>query len=182
MKKLLSIALALVLAMSLSVNVFADSTIEPDDNGNPNPGTASTAVEFSVKPTYTVTIPTKVELYKKTDTGTGAVTYEQDENITASAGVRLLNGQSIQVTLSAGTDGFVLTSGESATLDYTVTVGETENAKTIASGDTVATFGTSATKQTSTLHFAANDPTYAGDYSDTVVFTIAIVNRTSANP
>ena len=180
MKKLLSIALALVLVMSLSVNVFADSTIEPDDNGNPNPGTASTAVEFSVKPTYTVTIPTKVELDKKTDTGTGAVTYEQDENITASAGVRLLNGQSIQVKLSAGDgeDKFVLTSGESATLDYTVTVNNTE----IENNGVVATFETGQTAQTSTLHFAANDPTYAGDYSDTVVFTIAIVNRTSANP
>lgn len=172
MKKLLSIALALVLAMSLSVNVFADSTIEPDDNGNPNPGTASTAVEFSVKPTYTVTIPTKVELDKKTDTGTGAVTYEQDENITASAGVRLLNGQSIQVKLSAGDgeDKFVLTSGESATLDYTVTVNNTE----IENNGVVATFETSQTAQTSTLHFAANDPTYAGQYSDTVTFTISI--------
>lgn len=181
MKKLLSIALALALALSLSVTAFAaDTTIEPDTNGEPNPSTATTSVEFNVAPTYTITIPAKVELEKKNNAGT--VTYEQNANITASAGVRLLNGQSIQVTLSAGTDGFVLTSGESATLDYTVTVGEAENVKTIASGDTVATFGTSATKQTSTLHFAANDPTYAGDYSDTVVFTIAIVNRTSANP
>lgn len=181
MKKLLSLVLAMALALSLSVTAFAaDTTIEPDTNGDPKPSTADTSVEFNVAPTYTITIPTGVELSKKEVDGT--VTYEQNANITASAGVRLLNGQSIQVTLSAGTDGFVLTSGESATLDYTVTVGEAENVKTIASGDTVATFGTSATKQTSTLHFVANDPTYAGDYSDTVVFNIAIVNQTSANP
>ena len=183
MKKLLSLVLAMALALSLSVTAFAaDTTIEPNTNGDPNPSTATTSVEFGVDPTYTITIPAKVELDKKTDTGTSVVTYEQDEIITASAGVRLLNGQSIQVTLSAGEDGFVLTSGESATLDYIVTVGEAENVKTIANGDTVATFGTSATKQTSTLHFVANDPTYAGDYSDTVVFNIAIVNQTSANP
>ena len=169
MKKLLSIVLALALALSLSVTAFAeDHTV---DQNTTLPATKDTTVEFNVAPTYTITIPAKVELEKKTDTGTGTVTYEKDGTITASAGVRLLNGQSIQVTLSAGTDGFVLTSGESATLDYTVTVNNTE----IQNGGTVATFGTSATQQTSTLHFAANDPTYAGEYSDTVTFTISIV-------
>lgn len=176
MKKLLSLVLALALALSLSVTAFAaDTTIEPGTNGEPNPSTATTSVEFGVAPTYTITIPEKVELDKKTDNGT--VTYEKDEIITASAGVRLLNGQSIQVTLSAG-DGeteFVLTSGESATLDYTVTVNNTE----IENNGVVATFETSQTAQTSTLHFAANDPTYAGQYSDTVTFTISIVTPAS---
>lgn len=176
MKKLLSLVLVLALALSLSVTAFAaDTTIEPDTNGEPNPSTADTSVEFNVASTYTITIPAKVELEKKTDTGTGAVTYEQDEIITASAGVRLLNGQSIQVTLSAGTDGFVLTSGESATLDYTVTVNSTK----IENNGVIATFETSQTAQTSTLHFAADDPTYAGQYSDTVTFTIAIVTPAS---
>ena len=162
MKKLLSLVLAMALALSLSVTAFAaDTTIEPDTNGDPNPSTADTSVEFNVAPTYTVTIPTGVELSKKEVDGT--VTYEQNANITASAGVRLLNGQTIQVTLSAG-----------------VTVNGSN--EPINSDDIVATFSTSATKQKSALHFAANDPTYAGDYSDTVVFTIAIVNRTSANP
>ena len=182
MKKLLSFVLALALALSLSVTAFAEDTTispNPDDDYKPTPSTADTSVEFNVAPTYTITIPAKVELDKKTNTATGTVTYEKDEIITASAGVRLLNGQSIQVTLSAGKNetGFVLTSGEKATLDYTVTVGGAENAKPIASGDTVATFGTNTTQQTSTLHFAANDPTYAGQYSDTVTFTIAIESK-----
>lgn len=174
MKKLLSLVLALALALSLSVTAFAgDTTISPnpDDDYKPTPSTADTSVEFNVAPTYTITIPAKVELDKKTNTATGTVTYEKDEIITASAGVRLLNGQRIQVTLSAGEDGFVLTSGESATLDYTVTVNNEE----IQNGGTVATFGTNTTQQTSTLHFAANDPTYAGEYSDIVTFTISIV-------
>lgn len=173
MKKLLSLVLALALVLSFSVTAFAeDHTVDQDDT---LPATKDTTVEFNVDPTYTITIPAKVELDKKTDTGTGAVTYEQDEIITASAGVRLLNGQRIRVTLSAGTNGFVLTSKESATLPYTVTVGDSTTP--ITSGGTVTTFGTNTTQQTSTLHFAANDPTYAGQYSDTVTFTIAIVDE-----
>ena len=130
-------------------------------------------VEFISQPTYTITIPEKVVLDKKTDTGTGTVIYEQDEIITAAAGVRLLNGQTIKLTLSAGEDGFVLTSKENAELPYTVTVNNAE----IQNNGVVATFETSQTAQTSTLHFAANDPTYAGQYSDTVTFTISIVSE-----
>ena len=167
MKKLLSLVLALALALSLSVTAFAeDHTI---DQNTTLPATKDTTVEFNVAPTYTITIPGTVELDKKT--GTGTVTYDKDETITASAGVRLLNGQSIQVTLSAGTDGFVLTTDQNAELEYTVTVNNEE----IQNGGTVATFGTSTDTQTSTLHFAADDPEFAGQYSDTVTFTISIV-------
>lgn len=173
MKKLLSLVLALALSLSLSVTAFAeDHTV---DQNTTLPATKDTTVEFNVDPAYTITIPDKVELDKKTDTETGTVTYKQDAKITASAGVRLLNGQRIRVTLSAGEEGFVLTSKESATLPYTVTVGSDTTA--ITSGDTVATFDTSLTAQESTLHFAANDPTYAGQYSDTVTFTISIVSE-----
>lgn len=179
MNRFLALALTLALALSLSVTALAEDTkIEPGTNGEPNPSSASTSVEFNVDPTYTITIPKKVELSKKTDSGT--VTYEQDAKITTSAGVRLLNGKSIQVKLSAG-DGeteFVLTSGESATLDYTVTVDNTE----IENNGVVATFETNAAEQTSTLHFAANDPTYAGQYSDTVTFTISIESQSAATP
>lgn len=180
MKKFLAIILTLTLALSLSVTAFAaDKTIGPDNNGDPYPSTADTTVQFNVDPTYTVTIPAIVKLEKNSANGT----YEQNAEIVASK-VRLRNGQTIQVTLSAGTGdtAFVLISGENATLDYTVTVGESENATPISSGNIVATFGSSTEKQTSTLHFAAADPTYAGDYSDTVVFNIAIGNQTSTNP
>lgn len=175
MKKLLAIVLTLALSLGLSVTAFAtdteNSTITPGQDGNPSPSGASTAVEFSVAPTYTITIPKTVELSKQTDAN-GAVTYKHDASITASA-VRLLSGQEIQVTLSAGEDGFVLKTEQNASLPYTVTVDG--NTETIGSGDTVATFGTSATEKTSTLHFAAADPTYAGSYSDTVTFGISIL-------
>lgn len=173
MKKIFAIVLTLALALSLSVTAFAteeDHTIEPDTDGSPNPSAATTSVTFGVDPTYTITIPATVKLTKNAANGT--VTYEQDATITASGGVRLLNDQTIRVTLSAGENetAFVLNTKQGATLNYTVKVGNTE----IKNGDTVATFGTSLEEQTSTLHFAAADPTFAGEYSDNVVFTISI--------
>lgn len=174
MKKFFAIVLTLALALSLSVTAFAteEHTIEPDTDGSPKPSTATTSVTFGVDPTYTITIPATVKLTKK-QAEDGTVTYEQDATITASEGVRLLNDQTIQVTLSAGEKetAFVLNTKQGATLNYTVTVGNTE----IKNGDTVATFDTSLKEQTSTLHFAAANPTYAGEYSDNVVFTISII-------
>lgn len=183
MNRFLALALTLALALSLSVTALAEDTeIKPDTDGRPNPSTANTSVQFTVAPTYTITIPEKVELDKKTDDTNGTVTYEQDATITASENVRLLNGQQIKVTMSAGTgeNAFTLTTTQNATLPYTVTVGSDTTA--ITSGGEVATFRTSTGAQTSTLHFAADDPTYAGQYSDTVTFTISIVSESATTP
>lgn len=176
MKKLLTVVLTLAMMLSLSVTAFAaDTVVGPDGSGNPDPATGNTAVSFEVAPTYTVTIPATVELVK---TGTDTITYEKAMDITAAAGVRLLEGQSIQVTLASD---FTLKTEASATyqLPYTVKVGTSTTA--INTGDVVATFGTSREAQTSTLHFAANNPTYAGDYSDTVTFTISVVTAGTGN-
>ena len=43
-------------------------------------------------------------------------------------------------------------------------------------GGVVAEFDTDKSEQTATIHIAANDPDYAGEYKDTVTFTVA-VNR-----
>lgn len=170
MKKLLTIMLALVMALSLSVTALAaDNTFSPSDNA-----AKSTTVTFGVAPTYTVTIPATVELEKKT-AADETVTYEKDLTVSAE-NVRLLEGKQIQVTL---TSDFTLTNdtqngGAATNLSYTVTVGD--SATPIVTDGVVATFGTSTTEQTSVLHFAAANPTYAGDYSDTVTFTISVVN------
>lgn len=161
MKKLLSFTLALVMVLSLSVTVFA-GTVDQDSS----PKTADTSVTFDVDPTYTVTIPATVTLAKAADGS-----YKQDADITAE-NVRLLEGQTITVTLAGD---FKLTTGAvGATyeLPYTVKVGTSDTA--IATGDIVATFNTDTNSQSGTLHFAAENPTYAGNYSDTVTFTIAV--------
>ena len=164
MKKLLTIMLALVIVLPLSVTAFAaegDNTFGPSDSTGKN-----ITVTFNVDPTYTVTIPATVTLAKAADGS-----YKQDATITATD-VRLEEGKTIVVTLASD---FKLTTGASGAtyeLPYTVTVGDDTTA--IATGDTVATFTTNTNEQTNTLHFAAGNPTYAGDYSDTVTFTISV--------
>lgn len=164
MKKLLAVVLALTMALSLSATAFA-----ADINQDADPKTGNTNVSFSVDPTYMVTIPETVVLDKVDN---GSVTYEQTADVTADAGVRLLEDEKIKVTLASD---FELKTSDAAAyaLPYTVTVDGAE----IADGDVVATFDTSLTEQTSTLKFAAADPEFAGEYKDTVTFTIAVVSE-----
>ena len=165
MKKLLSIPLALTLVLTASTSVFA---ADINQNSTQN---ADTTVTFKVDPAYTVTIPADVTLDRKTGTD-GTITYEKDLTVSASD-VRLLEGKKVRVTLDSS---FKLTTGAQGAkyeLPYTVKVGTSGSA--ITSGDVVADFTTlDSNKWSSTLHFAAENPTYAGDYKDTVIFNIAV--------
>ena len=154
MKKLFALILTVCLLATMSVTAFA---------ANSNGG--STEVSFNVDPTYTVTIPATVELNKVEDNGT--VTYENDYTITAQAGVRLKKGEYIEVTIASD---FEMTTTEGATLAYTITA---ENAA-VANNGVVATFGTDKNAQSTTIHIAANDPDFAGEYKDTVTFTLTV--------
>ena len=154
MKKLFAVILAVALMASMSVTAFAANTTG-----------GSTEVSFNVDPTYTVTIPATVELNKVEDNGT--VTYENDYTIGANAGVRLKKNEYIEVTVASD---FEMTTTEGATLDYTITA---ENAA-VANNGVVAEFETDKAAQSTTIHIAANDPDYAGEYKDTVTFTVAV--------
>ena len=158
MKKLFALILAVALMATMSVTAFA-TDITTDG------GTGDTLVTFNVDPTYTVTIPAKVEL-QKIDTD-GTITYENDYTITAEAGVRLLKNEYIEVTVASDIE---MTTTEGATLDYTITA---ENAA-VANNGVIAEFATDKAAQTATIHIAANDPDFAGEYKDTVTFTIAV--------
>jgi hypothetical protein len=153
MKKLFTILLAVAMLATLSVTAFAANT----EGG-------STEVSFNVDPTYTVTIPATVELNKVEDNGT--VTYENDYTLTAQAGVRLKKGEYIEVTVATDNE---METPEGATLAYTITKDDAA-----LENNVVATFTTDKAAQTSTIHIAAGDPDYAGDYSDTVTFTISV--------
>ena len=154
MKKLITVLLALAMVATMSVTAFAANTTG-----------GSTEVSFNVDPTYTVTIPATVEL-NKVDTE-GVVTYENDYTLTAQAGVRLKKGEYIEVTVASD---FEMTTTEGATLEYTITA---ENAA-VANNGVVAEFATDKAEQTATIHIAANDPDYAGEYKDTVTFTLTV--------
>ena len=154
MKKLFALILTVCLLATMSVTAFAANTTG-----------GSTEVSFNVDPTYTVTIPATVELNKVEDNGT--VTYENDYTLTAQAGLRLKRGEYIEVTVASD---FEMTTTEGATLAYTITA---ENAA-VANNGVVAEFATDKAEQTTTIHIAANDPDYAGEYKDTVTFTLTV--------
>ena len=154
MKKLFALILTVAMIATMSTTAFAANTTG-----------GSTEVSFNVDPTYTVTIPATVELQKVEDNGT--VTYENDYTLTAQAGVRLKKGEYIEVTVASD---FEMTTTQGATLDYTITA---ENAA-VANNGVVAEFATDKAEQTATIHIAANDPDYAGEYKDTVTFTLEV--------
>ena len=154
MKKLFALILTVAMLASMSVTAFAANT----EGG-------STELSFNVDPTYTVTIPATVELERQEDNGT--VTYENDYTLTAQAGVRLKKGEYIEVTVASD---FEMTTTEGATLAYTITA---ENAA-VANNGVVAEFATDKAEQTATIHIAANDPDFAGEYKDTVTFTLTV--------
>lgn len=177
MKKLLCFTLSAVLAAALAVPAFADTSVPPTSAPSTNVTQSSpdqkaeTTVQFTITPAYTVTIPGTVELTKKTDAETNKITYEEDFNITA-ADVRLNEGKTLRISLVSN---YKLASG-ATTLAYTVTAKQgTADAKLVDSKDPVcADFETKTGEQKVTLHFAANNPPYAGDYSDTVMFNLAV--------
>ena len=154
MKKLFALILTVCLLATMSVTAFAENTTG-----------GSTEVSFNVDPTYTVTIPATVELNKVEDNG--VVTYENNYTITAQAGVRLKKGEYIEVTVESD---FTMATTEGATLAYTITAG----GNTVANDGVVATFDTDKAEQTATIHIAANDPDFAGEYKDTVTFTLEV--------
>ena len=154
MKKLFALILTVCLLASMSVTAFAA-----------NATGGSTEVSFNVDPTYTVTIPATVELNKVEDNGT--VTYENDYTIGANAGVRLKKGEYIEVTVASD---FEMTTTEGANLAYAITAG----GNVVGNNGVVATFETDKDAQSTTIHIAANDPDYAGEYKDTVTFTLEV--------
>ena len=154
MKKLFALILTVAMLATMSVTAFAANTTG-----------GSTKISFNVDPTYTITIPATVELNKVEDNGT--VTYENDYTIGANAGVRLKKNQYIEVTVASD---FEMTTTEGATLAYAITAG----GNVVGNNGVVATFETDKDAQSTTIHIAANDPDYAGEYKDTVTFTVAV--------
>ena len=175
MKKLISGMTALTLAGLMSLTAFADTTITPKGGTpfdvTPNPETANTTVEFSIDPTYTVTIPQKVELtgeYGTTYTGSGEVT-------TNNEAVFLHEGEKIVVTLTSESKFKLAHEGAGEyKLPYTAST-EAFGAVDKENGGTVAEFPTSTEAASVTINFTTDEvPQYAGKYSDTVVFGISV--------
>ena len=116
-----------------------------------------TTITYEVAPTFTVTIPATVAL---------------GEDVTISAdNVVVKKGQQVEVSLTDA-NGFAVTSAEGAELIYTVKNGDTA----VAEGDIVLAVNPKDGKTGSTtLTFVApTEYTYSGDYTGTVIFTVAV--------
>ena len=173
MKKFITMALVSAMALSVSITVFA-TDVKPGTDGNPAPNSAPTTVNLIIAPTYTVTIPADITLNEtKEYDGAGklTITYKNDLLITAEA-VRLAENKKIEVTMESD---FNLDTAASSEYKLPYTVKVDDSTEDLTNGGTVALFGTNTAEQTSTLHFSANNPVYAGDYSDNVTFTIKLV-------
>lgn len=174
MKKMICGMTALTL-MSATVMSVSAETVTPIGGDpfdiTPNPVNASIKVEFSIDPSYTVTIPQKVELtgaYGTVYTGSGEVT-------TNNESVFLHEGEKLVVSLASDSK---FNMSHEATGEYklpytasTEKYGEVDK----ENGGTVAEFPTSKTGTSVTIDFATDEiPQYAGKYSDTVTFNIAL--------
>lgn len=146
MKKYVSFALAAALSAAFCATAFAAEDNRPVE------------VKTHIDPTYTVTIPANTTVVSKTeDTPFGAIT------LTAA---QLDPGKSVNVTLaSSGT--LKNKSDTSKQLAYTILSGK--------SAFTSASYTKAGESTALTIHITEADwaNAYAGDYTDTVEFTIS---------
>lgn len=151
MKKIITLLLTFAFVMSMTaMTAYADER--------------KSDVTLDVNPSYSVTIPVTVEL-------TEAEQYTKDADIEITD-VFIASDKTVQVKINSD---FTMTAendnGTTTDLTYTVT---DENNQEVANEAVVATCTTDEGSSTSTLTFSAS-PEYAGSYSDTVTFNIALV-------
>lgn len=157
MKKLAAFTLALALSAALTTTAFAAETSnEITDKSNPQ--TANVTVTTKIAPTYTVTIPANTTVkFNDENTSFGEI------KLTAA---QLDPDKSVKVALSAS--GTLKNSKDNReTLAYQIQDGTT--------AFTSATYKTAGQSTALTIHIAQDDwnAAFAGDYADTVTFTIS---------
>ena len=173
-RRFISAVTALTLVSALApVSAFALPSSDDTTGNTPTTKTLdaatasnSTDVNYSVDPSYTVIIPAKVAL---SDTAATPATISLDET---AKPFKLGKGQTLKVNL-AETNDFKVTNAD-LSLDYTITAGSA----TLKAGDTAAAF-TNDDKTAKTITFSQMDATkatYAGDYTGTLTFSIAVEN------
>ena len=152
MKKVFAVILTIALLMSLSVTAFAANTTD---------GTAD--ITTNIAPTYTVTIPADVNVvFNATETAFGTIV------VTAS---QIHPNKCIKVELTS--DG-KLENGIDATKVIPYAIKDSEG-----SAFTSATYLTEGDKTELSIHITDADwnAAYAGEYSDTVTFTVSYEDK-----
>ena len=152
MKKLFALILTVAMLATMSVTAFAANTTGGDAD-----------ITTSIEPTYTVTIPANTNVnFNATETAFGAI------EVTAS---QIHPDKQIRVTLT--TDGEL-----NNTIDTTKVIPYVIKDASGAAF-TTATYLTEGDKTVLSIHITADDwnAAYAGDYTDTVTFTVSYESK-----
>ena len=156
MKKLFALILTVCLLAAMATTVFAANTTGGDAD-----------ITTSIDPTYTVTIPADVNVaFNATETAFGTI------EVTAS---QIHPDKCIKVALAS--DGKLENSIDAAkVIPYAIKDSE-------GAAFTSATYLTEGDKTELSIHITANDwnAAYAGEYSDTVTFTVSYVDKAANN-
>ena len=153
MKKLIAFLMTAVLLTAASTTAFA-ATI---DEGDGNPATSTATVSTEIAPTYTVSIPENVSVtFNAASTEWGSIEVTQ---------AQIDPDHHIVVSLEAGA--LKNSVDNTKTIPYTV-----EDATGVF---TYASYLAEGNKTDLTIKIAQSDwnAAYAGDYSDTVTFTVS---------
>ena len=152
MKKVFAVICAVAILMSLSVTAFAANTTGGEAD-----------ITTSIEPTYTVTIPANTNVnFNATETAFGTI------EVVAS---QIHPDKQIRVTLT--TDGEL-----NNTIDTTKVIPYVIKDASGAAF-TTATYLTEGDKTELSIHITADDwnAAYAGEYSDTVTFTVSYESK-----
>ena len=152
MKKVFAVVLTFCLLMGLSVTAFAENTTGGEAD-----------ITTSIAPTYTVTIPADVNVqFNATETAFGAIEVDA---------AQIHPDKCIKVALDS--DGELNNAIDTTkVIPYVIQDGE-------GNAFTAATYLTEGDKTELSIHITADDwnAAYAGDYSDTVTFTVSYENK-----
>lgn len=161
MKKIISIILASVLVLAMSITAFATEI-----NQDSEVRTADATVSLEVHPTYTITIPSTIDLSKQEDQ-----TYAGTGVVSANA-VRLNSFLTVGVFLESD---FEMQSSQGIKQSYTATIDGTT--QPITNNQQIADFTTGDAQQSVTLNFASANPKFAGYYSDVAIFSVRLIEH-----
>lgn len=152
--------ITLLLTFAFVISMTAMTAYAADEN----PTQKQSEVSLEVGSVYYVEIPSTVVL-----TEAESYTKEADIEITD---VFIASDKTVQVKIESDFT-MTATNDDNSTTDLAYTVMD-NNKQTVANEDVVAACTTDEGSSTSTLTFLA-EPVYAGEYSDTVTFNIALV-------
>ena len=154
MKKLTAILLTMILALSMTSTAFAAEITE----GDGSPKSEEVTISASIAPTYTVTIPEDIQVeFNKTSAAFGTISLDE---------ARIDPGYAVKVELTAS--GLLKNKA-----DDTRTIAYAINANGAAFESQEYTAAGQSTPLTIDITQEAWNQAYAGEYSDTLTFTIS---------